>query len=616
MNVIAQQKPVKLLHLTTVPQTLNFLTGAIGFTKARGFEVHVVSSPGLMLDEFAAHEDVIAHPVLMMRRITPFHDCISIFKLVRVMRRVNPAIVHAHTPKAGILGMIGTRLARVPVRIYHIHGLPFMTAKGYKRVLLRLSEKVSCLLAQKVLCVSESIREVAIVEGLCPASKIEVLLSGSIGGIDSAVKFNPLHIENQKIIELRKAYAIPDDAQVVGFVGRIVRDKGLVELVEAWKALRKEYPALHLLLVGPIESQDPVPASVEQVLKSDPRIHLMGRQRDVPPFYAAMDILVLPTYREGFPYAPLEAAAMAIPVVATRIPGCIDAVQDGITGTLVAPRDATALAAAIRAYLNDSDLRQRHGSAGRQRVLRDFRQETIWEATYNEYVRLLQEKQLVALPMDDGYRDNIPRADRNSMGRVAKRLFDLVGSIVGLIVLAPLLTVIAVLVRLFMGSPILFRQERPGFKGRLFVLYKFRTMRDLRDIEGNLLPSKERLTKFGRFLRSTSLDELPELFNVVKGDMSLVGPRPLLVKYLDRYTPEQTRRHNVKPGITGWAQVNGRNALSWEEKFIFDVWYVDNWSMLLDIKILLITAIKVFKREGISAEGFAAMPDFIGTKKN
>jgi len=141
-------------------------------------------------------------------------------------------------------------------------------------------------------------------------------------------------------------------------------------------------------------------------------------------------------------------------------------------------------------------------------------------------------------------------------------------------------------------------------------------MRDLRDIEGNLLPSKERLTKFGRFLRSTSLDELPELFNVVKGDMSLVGPRPLLVKYLDRYTPEQTRRHNVKPGITGWAQVNGRNALSWEEKFIFDVWYVDNWSMLLDIKILLITAIKVFKREGISAEGFAAMPDFIGTKKN
>ena len=614
--MLVEKKHIRLIHITTVPQTLKFLAGSVGFMKARGFEICVFSSPGVFLDQFADKEEVAAHAVEMARRITPFRDSVALFRLWRELRRINPHIVHAHTPKAGLLGMISAWLARVPVRIYHIHGLPMMTARGYKRTLLRWSEKVSCLLAHKVLCVSKSIREVAIVEGLCLASKIEVLLGGSIGGIDSAVKFNPLHIENQKIIELRKAYAIPDDAQVVGFVGRIVRDKGLVELVEAWKALRKEYPALHLLLVGPIESQDPVPASVEQVLKSDPRIHLTGRQRDVPLFYAAMDILVLPTYREGFPYAPLEAAATAIPVVATRIPGCIDAVQDGTTGTLVAPRDATALADAIRTYLNDSDLRRRHGSAGRQRVLRDFRQEAIWEATYNEYMRLLQEKQLLASLMDDGYRDTIPRVDRNNMGRVAKRLFDLVGSIVGLIVLAPLLTVIAALVRLFMGSPILFRQERPGLKGKLFVLYKFRTMRDLRDIEGNFLPSKERLTRFGRFLRSTSLDELPELINVFKGDMSLVGPRPLLVKYLDRYTTDQARRHDMKPGITGWAQVNGRNALSWEEKFHFDIWYIDNWSMLLDVKILFITMARVFKRAGISAEGYATMPEFTRAKKD
>jgi len=160
---------------------------------------------------------------------------------------------------------------------------------------------------------------------------------------------------------------------------------------------------------------------------------------------------------------------------------------------------------------------------------------------------------------------------------------------------------------------VIFTQERPGLHGRIFKMYKFRTMRDLRDAGGNLLPDEQRLTKLGRFLRSTSLDELPELFNVLKGEMSLVGPRPLLVAYLDRYTPEQARRHEVLPGITGWAQVNGRNAISWEEKFKLDVWYVDHQSFWLDLKILFMTLAKVFKREGISAEGSATAPEFMGS---
>lgn len=172
-----------------------------------------------------------------------------------------------------------------------------------------------------------------------------------------------------------------------------------------------------------------------------------------------------------------------------------------------------------------------------------------------------------------------------------------------------------VLVWLFLGWPVIFSQERPGLHGRLFRLYKFRSMRDLRDANGKLLPDEQRLTRFGRFLRSSSLDELPEFFNVLKGDMSLVGPRPLLVQYLERYTPEQARRHEVRPGITGWAQVNGRNALSWEEKFKLDVWYVDHRTFWLDIKILFMTLAKVFKREGISAEGSATAPEFMGTKE-
>lgn len=191
-----------------------------------------------------------------------------------------------------------------------------------------------------------------------------------------------------------------------------------------------------------------------------------------------------------------------------------------------------------------------------------------------------------------------------------KRFFDLTITAAALILLSPLLGFIAILVLATMGGPILFVQIRPGLHGTPFRLYKFRTMADLRDGSGRLLPDEVRLTGIGRLLRSTSLDELPELFNVLKGDMSIVGPRPLLMQYLDRYSPEQARRHEVKPGLTGWAQVNGRNAITWEEKFTLDVWYVDRQSLWLDLKIIAMTVFKVLKREGISAEGQATMPEF------
>ena len=191
-----------------------------------------------------------------------------------------------------------------------------------------------------------------------------------------------------------------------------------------------------------------------------------------------------------------------------------------------------------------------------------------------------------------------------------KRVFDVVVSATALVVLAPVMGLIALAVWRTMGRPVLFRQARPGLHGKPFVMYKFRTMRDLRDAEGNLLPDEARLTPFGRWLRTTSLDELPELVNVLRGEMSLVGPRPLLMEYLERYTPEQARRHEVKPGITGWAQIHGRNNLSWEERLRLDVWYVDHWSLWLDLKILWRTLWMVLRREGISAQGHATMPRF------
>lgn len=200
--------------------------------------------------------------------------------------------------------------------------------------------------------------------------------------------------------------------------------------------------------------------------------------------------------------------------------------------------------------------------------------------------------------------------------RFWKSLFDRIAAMLALIVFSPVLGILIVLVRLKLGSPVLFRQQRPGLHGQPFTLLKFRTMTDARDTAGNLLPDAQRLTKFGKFLRASSLDELPELWNVLKGEMSLVGPRPLLMRYLERYTPEQARRHDVRPGITGWAQVNGRNAISWEEKFALDSWYVDHVSFRLDMKILWLTVIKTIRREDISQQGQATMEEFFGSNQS
>lgn len=197
-----------------------------------------------------------------------------------------------------------------------------------------------------------------------------------------------------------------------------------------------------------------------------------------------------------------------------------------------------------------------------------------------------------------------------------KRILDLGVSFTVLIALSPILIIAALLVRVILGSPVLFKQTRPGLHEKPFILIKFRTMTDVRDKDGHLLPDAERLTRLGIFLRKSSMDELPELFNVLKGDMSLVGPRPLLMQYLERYTPAQARRHEVKPGLTGWAQVNGRNALTWEEKFKLDVWYVDHHSFWLDIKIIFLTIWKIFKREGINQAGQATVEEFKGQYDN
>jgi lipopolysaccharide/colanic/teichoic acid biosynthesis glycosyltransferase/glycosyltransferase involved in cell wall biosynthesis len=593
-------RPLRLVHITTVPLSLIFFRGQIGYLKSRGFDVAAISSPGPMLDEAAAREAIPVHAVPIARRLAPLSDLSALIRLWKLLRKQRPDVVHSHTPKAGLLGTIAARLAGVPAVYLSVFGLPQMTRQGPMRWLLDATTRLACRLADRVWCDSRSMADYLVAQRLASPHKVMVIGHGSVNGVDTTDRFAPTRFSLADREALRRHYDIPADAPIVGFVGRVVADKGIRELTAAWSVLRERHPTLYLLVVGPQESGDSITSNDEQRLRSDPRVRLVGMQTDVPPFLSVMDVFVNPSYREGFGIANLEASAMSIPVVATRIPGCVDSVADGVTGTLVPVRDAEALATAIDTYLRDADLRQKHGSAGRERAIRDFNPLSIWQALEAEYRQTLNatsRKSRLATTLDG----------------CAKRLLDIVVSAIALVVLSPLLVVVAITVRVAMGRPVLFRQVRPGLHGQPFGMFKFRTMTQATRPDGSPEPDGQRLTPLGRFLRGTSLDELPELFNILRGDMSLVGPRPLLMQYLPRYSPTQARRHEVRPGLTGWAQIHGRNLVDWDERLQLDVWYVDHRSLWLDLKILLKTVLIVFRREGISAVGQATMTEFMGS---
>ena len=393
-------RKIKLVYVTTVPLTLVFFFhGLIGYLKRRGFEICVISSPGDHAEQFRAEESIDFYPVPMVRAISPVADILAIWRLWRLFRKIKPDIVHSHTPKAGLLGTIAARASGVPVVFLSVFGLRQMTQTGFSRRLLDITTWLSCSLADRVWCDSFSVREYMVKTNLSSDRKTVVLGQGSANGVDAEGAFSPQRYGLPVRSNVRKRYGIPNDAYVLGFAGRIVKDKGMHELACAWRSLRDRYANLHLLLVGPIESEDPLLPDDDAMFRSGSRIHLTGYQKDVAPYLAAMDLFVMPSYREGFGLTNVEASAMQLPVISTSIPGCIDSVEDGVTGTLVPPRSADALIAAIERYLNDLELGREHGIAGRQRVLRDFRQEPIWEALSKEYMRVLAGKGLkVSIP--------------------------------------------------------------------------------------------------------------------------------------------------------------------------------------------------------------------------
>lgn len=381
----------KLVHIVTSPMTAwAFLRGQLRFMKERGFDVTLISAPGWELNEIAQQEGVEPIAVPMLREPAPWSDSVTLARMTKLLRRLRPQIVHCGTPKACLVGGLAARCAGVSARVMTLHGMRADGLTGPKRQLMLFLERLSCASAQRVYCVGESLRARALELRLSSASKLRVLGAGTANGIDvQRFARTPALLERSQA--LRARLHVPADASVVGFVGRLVRDKGVDELIGAFGELKREFPNLILLLVGPLENYDGLDPELRTRITGDPQIVHTGFLEDTESAYPLMTVLALPTYREGFPYVPMEAAAMEVPVVATRVTGCVDAVVDGRTGTLVPPRDAAALATALATYLRDASLCRQHGQAGRARVENEFRPEPIWQLLYEEYCEMLGE---------------------------------------------------------------------------------------------------------------------------------------------------------------------------------------------------------------------------------
>jgi glycosyltransferase involved in cell wall biosynthesis len=381
---------VKVLHFIAEPRSWQFFYGQPEYLRAHGFEFHAASSPGPLLDRFGRTNGVAVHPVPVERRLSVFSDLVSVWRLLRVLREVRPDILHSHFSKPGVIGMVAGFLARIPIRIYHNHGMALSSARGWKRALLWSVEKLACLLAHRVVYVAPSVREDAARWHVCGAGKSQALLSAN--GLDYANRFTRRLYGPEYRDRGRKSLHIPDDAFVVGFVGRILKIKGIDELVGAWQLLAPTEPKLHLVVVGEFDSRDPISSWAEAILRTDSRIHLTRFVEEPAALYPVMDALVQPSYHEGLGYSMLEGAAMELPVVGTRIPGTVDAIRENVTGILVEPRNPEELASAIRIYMRDPALASAHGRAGREYVVQHFRRSAVWEGILRIYHQLLDER--------------------------------------------------------------------------------------------------------------------------------------------------------------------------------------------------------------------------------
>ncbi|WP_188405040.1 glycosyltransferase family 4 protein [Psychroflexus salis] len=383
----------KLIRLTTVPLSLQFLIKGQPRFMSKFFEVLCVSSgPKEELEKVSVYEQVGVREVHMTRQITPVKDLVSLVKLIRLFRKDKPAVVHTHTPKAGILGMLAANLANVPIRLHTVAGMPLMEAEGGKRKLLDAVEKLTYACATKIYPNSKGLEHFILENNYAKKEKIKVIANGSSNGIDTSY-FNPENYTQQQNQTLRKQLGIQEEDFVFIFVGRLVGDKGINELVQAFKSLSfGEGFRVRLLLVGPQESElDPLLPETLQEIQNNPNIIAVGFQEDVRPYFAISDALTFPSYREGFPNVVMQAGAMGLPSIVSDINGCNEIIIEGKNGLIIPVKNTETLQTAMLSLLEDQDLYQQLKSNAREMITSRYKQKVVWEALLEEYKSLLKE---------------------------------------------------------------------------------------------------------------------------------------------------------------------------------------------------------------------------------
>ncbi len=384
---------IKLARVFTIPLSLDLLiTGQLYFMKSKGFHVIAVSSCGKEIEAIKKREQCDFKIIKMTRFITPVQDLLSLYKMIAFLKKEKPQIVHTHTPKAGLIGMLAAKVCKVPVRLHTVAGLPLMETKGFKKKILVWVEKITYGCSQYVYPNSLELKKYILQNKFTSPHKLKVLGNGSSNGIDTNhfKKTQPVLSEAEA---LKNKYQLSSPDLVFIFIGRIVKDKGINELVESFHQLNKKYSHLKLLLAGDFEDDlDPVSSDTKQIINTNRNIICPGFVNDVRPYLAASDVLVFPSYREGFPNVPLQAGCMELPMIVTDINGCNEIVQDGINGSVIPVKNAAALQSAMERMITDEIFRKECASASRQIIVENYSRETIWNALLKEYETLLHQK--------------------------------------------------------------------------------------------------------------------------------------------------------------------------------------------------------------------------------
>lgn len=595
------KKHPRLLRITTLAETHKvLLNGQLGFFKQKKYKVMAVSADGP--ETLPLSVEGIPHQAIPFKEgFDPWNDLVCLVQLLFVIHDFKPDIVHTHSPKAGLIGMLASRIMGIPVRLHTVSRLPDWRRGRILEWFYRLGEKITYACATRIYPNSQGLRKIVEREyGF--TNKTSMIASGSSNGIDTRYYRRTPELEKEAFL-LRSGYGIRDNDLVICYAGPLIKEKGINELVDAFVLCRERFRSpgkVFLMVIGPMEDHHLADPDLLQFLTDDPGVILAGYQPELRPWLMASDLFVFPSHREGFANVLLQASSLGVPCIVTDIAGSNEVVKANETGLVVRPGDAESLALAIEYLAGNESLRMAFGAAARERIVEYFDNRRIWNALYLEYEHHLA----IVKELKKGHVPNYIR--------FGKPLLDRLVAMLAVILTSPLWLACIVALAVANKGKVFFTQKRPGRDGRLFTLLKFRTMTDARDTFGQLLPDTARITPVGKFIRKTSLDELPQLVNVLLGDMSIVGPRPLLEEYLPLYSEDQMRRHLVKPGITGWAQVNGRNATTWQERFSQDLWYVKHQSFKLDLKILALTLRKVFRAEGINNRDGVTMERFTG----